>query len=158
MVSTTSRNGLAYASTGIAVAAMIVAGIAIYFSATGMPSPAEEQEPTPSAQEREFYLFSQVDENINEEVLGIPPDKFSSSEIIVNQGDTVDIHFYNLEPVETQEKHSFTINAEEYRMHHDVQAGQSVEIEFVADKAGIYDYQCVYHMPTMQGKLVVLGQ
>jgi plastocyanin len=94
--------------------------------------------------EREFYLFSEVDESINEEELAIPPDKSSTDIVVVNQGDTVEIRFYNLEPVETQEKHSFTIPSGIYQMQHEV------------NEAGVYDFQCVYHLPTMQGKLVVL--
>jgi plastocyanin len=149
-----------YAAIGIAIVAVVIAGIAMYFATTGM-DPIDDQTPdvaaiTQPAQEREIYLFSEVDENINEEMLGIPPDKFSSDLIVVNQGDSVEIHFYNLEPVETQEKHSFTIAAAQYQMHYDVEAGENVEIEFVAGEAGVYEYVCVYHMPTMQGKMVVL--
>jgi plastocyanin len=53
-------------------------------------------------------------------------------------------------------KSTLTIPAMQYQMHYDVEAGQNVEIEFVADEAGVYEYVCVYHMPTMQGKMVVL--
>jgi len=58
---------------------------------------------------RDFYLFTQVDEHIDEEALGNYPDQFSMKQIIVNQGDTVRVHFYNLEPAETEEHHTFTI-------------------------------------------------
>lgn len=54
---------------------------------------------------RDFYLFSVVNEDIDEDELGIPPDQFSQTQIIVRKHDTVRIHFYNLEPVETQEVH-----------------------------------------------------
>jgi plastocyanin len=157
---TSSSRGIVFAALGLGIAAILTAGLAIYYSTIASDQTTNE-EPTistitqPTA-DREFHLFSEVDENINEEELGIPPDKFSSETIIVNQGDTVEIHFYNLEPVETQEKHSFTIPSGTYQMHHDVGAGDDVEIELVANEAGVYEFQCVYHLPTMQGKLVVL--
>ncbi len=104
---------------------------------------------------REFHIFSVVDENIDEEKLGIPPDQFSQTQITVRKGDTVKIHFYNLEPVETQEVHSFTIPDGPYKMDHKVNAGDHLVIEFVADQRGIWEYMCTEHQPTMRGQLVV---
>ena len=104
---------------------------------------------------REFYLFSIVDENIDEEKLGIPPDQFSQTQITVRKGDTVRIHFYNLEPVETQEVHTFTILDGPYMMNHEVNAGEHTVIEFVAEQRGIWEYKCTEHEPTMRGQLVV---
>lgn len=104
---------------------------------------------------REFYVFSVVDENIDEDKLGIPPDQFSQTQITVRKGDTVKIHFYNLEPVETQEVHTFTILDGPYEMNHEVNAGEHAVIEFVADKRGIWEYICTEHQPTMRGQLVV---
>jgi plastocyanin len=157
---TPGSSGIVFAALGLGIAAILMAALAIYYSTVESDQPTNGELPistiTQPTAEREFYLFSEVDENINEEELGIPPDKFSSDTIVVNQGDTVDIHFFNLEPVETQEKHSFTIPSETYQMHHDVNAGEDVEIELVADEPGVYEFQCVYHLPTMQGKLVVL--
>jgi plastocyanin len=154
-----SSGGIVFAALGLGIAAILLAALAIYYSAVA-PEQTSNEPPistiTQPSAEREFTLFSEVDENINEEELGIPPDKFSSDTLVVNQGDSVEIHFYNLEPVETQEKHSFTIPSETYQMHHDVNAGDDVEIEFVANEAGVYEFVCVYHVPTMQGKLVVL--
>lgn len=111
----------------------------------------------PNSQTREIYLFSQVDENINEDKLGIPPDQFSLGTIIVNKGDTVRIHFINLEPVSTQEYHTFTISAP-YNIDVEINAGDSTIIEFVADESGIFEYVCTYHEPTMAGQLVVLDK
>lgn len=104
---------------------------------------------------REFYVFSVVDENIDEEKLGIPPDQFSQTQITVRKGDMVRIHFYNLEPVETQEVHTFTILDGPYKMDHKVNAGDHVTIEFVAEQRGIWEYMCTEHKPTMKGQLVV---
>lgn len=157
---TSSSSGIIFAALGLGIAAILMAGLAIYYSMVAADQPTNGEPPistiTQPTAERQFNLFSEVDENINEEELGIPPDKFSSDTVVVNQGDSVEIHFYNLEPVETQEKHSFTIPEGTYQMHHDVNAGDDVEVEFVANEAGVYDFVCVYHLPTMQGKLVVL--
>lgn len=143
-------SALAYVAIGIAAVAIAVAGAAV---ATVMQ--AEPGEPEQPAQTREFYLFTEVDENIEEETLAIPPDMFSLEEITVNKDDRVVIHFYNLEPEETQEKHSFTMAAP-YETHNDVDASTNKTIEFTATEGGIFEYQCVYHTPTMRGNLVVL--
>lgn len=107
-------------------------------------------------QTREFYLFSEVDENIEEDALGIPPDKFSLEETTVNEEDRVVIHFYKLEPEARQEHQSFTMFGD-YEMHHDLNANTNKRIEFVAKEEGIFQYQCVFHPPTMSGNLVVLS-
>jgi len=106
---------------------------------------------------RDFYIFSIVDEHIEEreEELGIPPDQFSQTQITVRKGDKVRIHFYNLEPVEEQEHHTFTILEKPYEMSHDLNAGENKVIEFVATERGIWTYVCTYHEPTMRGQLVV---
>ncbi|MEM2141471.1 cupredoxin domain-containing protein [Nitrososphaera sp.] len=149
-------NAIAYAAIGIAAAAIAVALAA---SASIMQVQEQISGLVPAAAEpqtREFYLFSEVDESINEDELGIPPDKFSLEEITVNRGDRVVIHFYNLEPEETEEKHSFTM-ADHYQTHNDVDASDNKTIEFVADQSGVFQYQCIYHQPTMSGNLVVLS-
>jgi plastocyanin len=153
MTSTTSRNGLAYASIGIAVAA-----IAISLAAVALFQQPAAQEEAPVPQTREFYLFTQVDEAVNEEELGIPPDQFFPTQIVVNKGDKAVVHFYNLEPEETQEHHTFTIASGSYQMHHDLNAGEQKTIEFTASEAGVFDYLCTFHPPTMRGQLVVVGQ
>ena len=93
-----------------------------------------------------------MDETIEkeEEALEAPPDMFSIEEMTVNQGDNVVIHFYNLEPVETLEHHTFTMFAP-YEMNTDLNAGETRIIEFVASESGIFGYQCVFHQPTMSG-------
>ena len=105
---------------------------------------------------RDIHLFSQVDENIDEDKFGVPPDQYSTEQIIVNKGDTVNVHFYNLEPVETQEHHTFTLNGEPYDVNLDINAGESDTVSFVAKESGIFQYVCTYHEPTMTGTLVVL--
>jgi plastocyanin len=106
---------------------------------------------------REYYLFTEVEVQVEEEEeeLHIPPDLYSQSVIIARKGDTVRIHFYNLEPEETQEHHSFTIFDGPYKMDHDLNAGENTVIEFKATERGMWDYFCKYHEPTMRGVLVI---
>jgi plastocyanin len=150
-----ASNAIAYAAIGIAAVAI---ALAVAVSASIMQMQDQISDIAPAGAEphtREIYLFSEVDENIDEDVLGIPPDKFSLGEITVKRGDRVVIYFYNLEPEETQELHSFSMSGH-YQMHNDVNAGEDRTIEFVADQSGIFQYQCIYHLPTMTGNLVVL--
>jgi plastocyanin len=145
-------NALGYVAIGIAAVAIAIAGAAMGTILQAKPEPAQP------AQTREFYLFTEVNEVIepNEEELGVTPDFFSLEEITVNQGDRVVVHFYNLEPEETQELHSFTMTAP-YEMHNDVEASKNKTFEFTATESGIFEYQCVYHPQTMRGNLVVIG-
>jgi len=55
-----------------------------------------------------FYVFSEEMEGINETKLGIPGDVYSPSVLAVNEGDTVTMHFYNLDP---SDRHTFTMAA-----------------------------------------------
>jgi plastocyanin len=141
---------------GISIAAIVIAaigiGLAIMSADTSDLATKERYIP----QTREVYLFTQVDEGVDEEKLGIPPDMFSQDTIVVKQGDKVKIHFYNLEPIESQEHHTFTINDEPYKTHNDINAEENTVIEFTASKEGIFNYICTYHQPTMRGELVVL--
>lgn len=148
MASTKSRNDLAYASIGIAAAAIVISLVV----AALLPQPL----PSTALQTREFYLFTQVDEAVEEDKFGIPPDLFFPTQMTVNKGDMVIVHFYNLEPEETQEHHTFTMASGVYQMHSDLNAGQQQTIEFAATESGVFDYICVLHQPTMRGQLVVL--
>jgi plastocyanin len=142
----------------VGIAAIVVAIVSIIIASISLIGPLEEVEEDEEEyrpQIRESFIFTQVDENI-EETTSIPPDMFSQDTIVVRQGDTVKVHFYNLEPIETQEHHTFTVNDPAYKIHHDLNAGEDTVIEFTASKSGIFDYLCTYHQPTMRGKLVVL--
>jgi len=116
-MASSTRNGLVYVSIGIAVAA-----IAISLVAASLQQPAP---PGQALQTREFYLLTQVDEAVEamEEELGIPPDLFLPTQMTVNKGDKVIVHFYNLEPEETQEHHTFTMASGVYQTHNDLNAG-----------------------------------
>lgn len=149
MASTKSRNGLAYASIGIAAAAIAIS-LAAWFA-----QPATQEEAS-APQTRNFFLFTQVDEAVDEDKFGIPPDLFFPTQMVVNKSDKVVVHFYNLEPEETQEHHTFTMTSGVYQINADLNAGEQETIEFTASEAGVFDYVCVFHQPTMRGQLVVL--
>lgn len=101
-----------------------------------------------------YYLFPSEIEDVEEEILKIPHDAFTLQNIIANQGENVTIKFYN---TEAEEAHSFTLDSP-YNINADLKGNENTTINFVADKPGIYTYYCIYHLPTMTGKLVVLPQ
>jgi plastocyanin len=143
----------------ISIAAIVLGAIALVVATSISYSQSDKMVETSSysPQTKDIYLFSKVDENIDEDKFGIPPDMFSLGQIVVHKGDNVSIHFYNLEPVETQEHHTFTIEGGPYKMNYDINAGESTTIEFTASEVGSYEYLCTFHKPTMSGQLVVLG-
>lgn len=154
---TSSKNlGIGIAAIAIAIVSIIIASISLIDLEVETEEEDEEEEYRPVT--REAYIFTQVDEHIDEEALTIPPDMFSQDTIVVKQGDRVKVHFYNLEPVESQEHHTFTINDPAYKIHSDINAQENTVIEFTASESGIFDYICTYHQPTMRGELVVLPQ
>ncbi len=140
---------------GLPIVAIVIAIVAIFAASFSLMDEVTGNINPYNPQTRDIYLFSQVDENIDEEKFGIPPDQFSLGSIVVNKGDTVKIHFINLEPVETQEHHTFTLSAP-YAIDADINAGEDTIIEFTATEAGVFEYVCTYHEPTMSGQLVVL--
>lgn len=149
-------------SLGIGIAAIAIAVVSIIIASISLidleVETEEEDEEEYRPVTREAYVFTQVDEHINKEALTIPPDMFSQDTIVVKQGDRVKVHFYNLEPIESQEHHTFTINDPAYKIHTDINAGENTIIEFTASESGVFDYICTYHQPTMRGELVVLPQ
>lgn len=150
--------GVSGKTMGISIAAIAIAAISIAIASFSLVNVQmdDEEEVQYKPRIREIYLFTQVDEHIDEDTMKIPPDQFSHDSIVVKQGDTVRVHFYNLEPVESQEHHTFTINDPAYKIHYDINAGEEADIEFVATKSGVFEYMCTYHQPTMRGELVVL--
>ena len=146
--------------TGTSIAAIAIALVAVSVASYSLTNIAtfddkDEDDERYVPQTREMWLFTQVDEHIDEDKFSIPPDQFSHDSIVVNKGDNVKIHFYNLEPVETQEHHTFTIRSP-YDINHDINAGEEASIVFTATESGIFDYLCTYHQPTMRGQLIVL--
>jgi plastocyanin len=111
----------------------------------------------PASSNKTFYVFSAEIEGLDEATARIPGDIFTPPLIVVNRGDSVTVNFYNTEQ-ETEERHSFTIDAQPYSVDIDIAAGESGNATFTAaaDQEGIFPYYCKYHLPTMVGQLVVL--
>jgi len=103
---------------------------------------------------REFYLTNMDNAKINETTSGLPPDIFNIPEMTVKKGDTVAIHFYNVEPV-VDDRHSFTILEGPYVTNSVLDGGQNKTITFTANQTGIFTYICTFHPPSMRGQLVV---
>jgi plastocyanin len=98
-----------------------------------------------------FYLFTANHEGVNEAKTGIEPDAYSLETITVNRGDTVIIHFYNVDPTD---RHTFTLGTP-YNVNVDLAAGQHATFFFKADHEGVFGFFCKYH-PAMVGHLAVL--
>jgi plastocyanin len=101
-----------------------------------------------------FYLFN-ADTGSNKNQTQIPPDTFAPNTITVNKGDTVNIVYYNTEPVKDGDPHTFTIGAP-YDINVNVNPQQHSTIHFKANTAGAFQFYCSVHLPTMRGELVVL--
>ena len=112
----------------------------------------------PVSSNKTFYVFSAEIEGLAEATARIPGDIYTPPVIVVNGGDSVTVNFYNTEQ-ETEERHSFTIDAQPYNVDIDIAGGESGNATFtaVADQEGIFPYYCKYHLPTMVGQLVVLS-
>jgi plastocyanin len=116
----------------------------------------------PASSNKTFRIFSAEVEGLNEITAKIPGDIYSLPVIVVDRGDNVTVYNYNTEEVEVEagaaavERHSFTIDAQPYRVDIDVAPGESGNATFTADQEGIFPYYCKYHLPTMTGQLVVL--
>jgi plastocyanin len=128
----------------IASIACLVCNVPFYSSSFA------QQQKIATQTSRIIYLFNSHIPDANETKLGIPTDLFAPSSITVNKGDTVIVHFYNTE----NEPHTFTIGAP-YNIDKNVLAGQNATIVFKANYQGIFQYYCKYHLPTMQGQLIV---
>jgi plastocyanin len=104
--------------------------------------------------EKTFYVFTSEVENVDETKLKVAGDSFSVHTLVVNKGDKVTVHFYNVDDVKT-ERHSFTIG-DPYKVDIDLGFAQNGEATFKADHEGVFTYYCKYHLPAMVGQLVVL--
>jgi plastocyanin len=165
------------ASTGIAVivslAIVMSPLVLLVFSPSGQQEAMAQQDNTttttttttpittnqsiimPASSNKTFYVFSAEVEGLDEATTGIPVDIYTPPVIVVNVGDNVTINFYNTEE-ETEERHSFTIDAQPYSVDIDIAGGESGNASFTADQEGIFPYYCKYNLPTMVGQLVVL--
>ena len=104
---------------------------------------------------RTFYLENLEIETMNTTKFGIPSDVFSLTQIAAKQGDTVTIHFYNLQKLGTS-KHSFILHDGSYNIDEELDPQQNTTITFKATQAGVFQYFCRYHPPSMTGQLIVL--
>jgi plastocyanin len=122
-----------------------------------MTSITTTQSIMPASSNKTFYVFNAEIEGLDEATARIPGDIFNPPLIVFNRGDSVTVNFYNTEQ-ETEERHSFTIDAQPYSVDIDIAAGESGNATFTAaaDQEGIFPYYCKYHLPTMVGQLVVL--
>jgi hypothetical protein len=109
-----------------------------------------------SSNNKIFGLFSVKIEGVDQKKLGISGDVYSLPIMLVNKGDTVSVHFYNLEK-DASKRHSFTIGAP-YSIDKDLVGGQDEIATFTADNEGIFQYFDKYHPQTMTGQLVVLSK
>jgi nitrous oxide reductase len=104
--------------------------------------------------EKTFYIFTSEVENVDENKLKVAGDSFSVHTLVVNKGDKVTVHFYNVDDVKT-ERHSFTIG-DPHKVDIDLGFAQNGNATFTADQSGLFPYYCKYHLPVMTGQLLVL--
>lgn len=135
----------------ISIAAIIISVIAITMPVKNVP---ENEQTAYTGVKREYWLFNSDVPDFNETKTGMPHDAFSMPIISALKGDTVTIHFFNTEEP-TGDHHSFTILDKSYNINVDLSPGENKTITFVATTAGVYNYYCTYHQPTMRGQLVV---
>jgi nitrous oxide reductase len=104
--------------------------------------------------EKTFYIFTSEVDNVDENKLKIAGDSFSVHTLVVNKGDKVTIHFYNVDDNKSI-RHNFIIG-DPYKVNIDLGFGQNGNATFTADKTGVFTYYCSYHLPVMTGQLLVL--
>lgn len=77
-------------------------------------------------------------------------DKFVPGTVVVQKGDTVEIVIVNTDPMD----HGFVIDA--YGVKQVIKASETVTVQFVADKAGVFTFYC--SIPCGEGHTVMTGQ
>ena len=106
-------------------------------------------------QERKHSMYLLVKLKVlMKEKLKVAGDAFSVNTLVANKGDKVTVHFYNVDPVK-EERHSFTVG-DPYAVNIDVGFAESGNATFTADNVGVFPFYCKYHLPVMEGQLVVL--
>lgn len=78
---------------------------------------------------------------------------FAPSTIIVHQGDSVTLTIRNLQ-AGGDDGHTFTLSG--YGINKSIPPLAMVNVTFVANKAGVFPFQCEFHKPWMHGELVVM--
>jgi plastocyanin len=102
---------------------------------------------------KEFYLFDSEIPGFNETEMGMPHDIYSMPVMAVFKGDTVVIHFFNIEEPGGDD-HSFTIY-KPYNIDVIVHPRENKTITFVANTTGTFSYIYTFHQPTMRDHLIV---
>jgi plastocyanin len=129
----------------IALIALVVSAVAL-----GVSTANRTAYPSSGSEPKVFVVFVQ-EQNFSQSEIGIPNYTFVPDSIVVNQGDSVTIHFYNTDI----NKHTFTIGPP-YNVNLDLAGGENQNVTFVASHAGVFTFYCIYHLPTMVGQLTVL--
>ena len=114
----------------------------------------------PQEMERMVYLYNSYIPTLHslsksERPDGVPADSFSKSIISAQRGENVTINFFNLESGKGADPHTFTILNKAYKININLQPGENGTANFIADQTGVFDFICIYHMPTMSGQLIV---
>jgi plastocyanin len=154
----------------ILAAVGVVSVIAGTLTGYGLGVTAQYQAP----QTREIWLFNGSLPFDSAKFGNIPHDTFTPDRMIVNRGDTLVIHYFNIEDM--PDHHTFTMgnpyffkyvvtkNATNIVVSQatnvqnvDLTPGQNATITFRANLPGIFRYWCVYHLPTMAGYINVIG-
>ena len=117
---------------------------------TQLSALSNQPSPKPETGTRTIYVVALADMG------GDGYDKFYPQTITVLKGDMVKIILRNNED---DMGHGFAIDA--YGINQSVSAGQTVTIEFLADKPGVFTFYCTVPCGTghseMTGQLIVLG-
>jgi nitrous oxide reductase len=84
---------------------------------------------------KRILCFYNRNSDVDGKKLKVAGDSFSITTMIVNKGDKVTVHFYDVDPA--VEKHSFTIGAP-YNIDKNINTGESATATFTADHEGIF--------------------
>ena len=143
-------------SKNILVVSISVAAIVISLVAIAMPLQTASQPNTShyTGKKREFWLFDTDIPALNETKMGMSHDIFSISSIAAYKGDTIVIHFFNIE-APSGDSHSFTIFEKPYDVNAVLNPGENKTITLDANTTGTFTYLCTFHQPTMRGQLIV---
>src|SRR5712692_11687755 len=103
-------NILPSVATAIAVAALII-GIVTMNNTSN--TAAQSTNLTYKSVTRDFWIFNDKVNEMNDTMVGLPGDHFSISTVVASKGDTINIHFFNVEG-KGGDSHSFTIYDKPY--------------------------------------------
>jgi plastocyanin len=113
----------------------------------GTANTTEEPFPNSTLPAGEGYVLNPPDEEGNWEVETYV---FDPLLIVVYEGDQVTLNILGV----NGRAHNITVNGyvEPFELHR----GELKTVTFTADRAGIFDFNCLIHRPTMHGQIIVL--